>query len=141
MNDQLQQALATLLSTTVDAMQTGVSFLQAQLPDVIRQLLVWKATYSIMQCLLSITLVLVALWSLRFYRKPPIVGRDRFGDPEYKTNLVYESHGYVHAGLLGVLAVQTVFMSTAVINFNLDWLQIWLAPKIYLIEYAAHLAK
>lgn len=25
--------------------------------------------------------------------------------------------------------------------FNFDWLKIWLAPKLYLIEYAASLVK
>lgn len=126
MNDQLQAALVALLSRTTNGIDSGVAFLQAQLPEVIQQLLVWKATYSFLRFLFAMALASAILYFYarvyRWARKPDADWDDR---PE-----------------LGVLLLVTAFMWVIpAATFSLDWLQIIVAPKLYLIEYAAQIAK
>lgn len=40
MNEQLQQALATILNKSIEGIDAGVEFMQAELPEVIEQLLI-----------------------------------------------------------------------------------------------------
>lgn len=130
MNDELQKALAAILSKTTNALEAGVNFLQAELPDVIRQLLVWHATKSAIHFVLT-TLVCAALVtvSVKFFKaakgyKP----KNIYDDP------VFQWMACAASGVFAFFALMTAMNM-------LDWLQILVAPKLYLIEYAASLAK
>ena len=123
MNEQLQQALLMILNQTVDAVKAGTTFLMAQLPDVIQQLLIWKAVES-------------GIW---------------FGLGVLTTGLAVYGWVKVRKFWLGdsidmcaMLVITSLILSTAglcTLFHNLTWLQILVAPKIYLIEYAASLVK
>lgn len=44
--------------------------------------------------------------------------------------------------ILSILFTSGIEITSIVVFFNyFDWLKIWLAPKLYLIEYAASLVK
>jgi hypothetical protein len=119
MNDELQKALAAILNKTTSAAEAGIGFLQGQIPEVIHQLLVWKAVESGLIFTLCLIGACVLTW----------VGCRLAKDDDFGFNplAMFPFFGVV----LCVLGVIT----------NFDWLQILLAPKVYLIEYAAHLAK
>lgn len=127
MNEQLQQALAAIMSQAAAGVEAGAAFLQTELPDVIQQLLLWKACASAIS-MLGFLAVLFAIYKvnalqLRWWFKD---GEDRdFID---------------HPQLIANLG-QALWIVPLTGLWSLDWLQIWLAPKIYLIEYAASLAK
>lgn len=124
MNDQLQKALADLLAKANQGIDAGSTFLQAQLPDVIQQLLVWKAVYSVLSFVGAMSLAGAVLYL--YYRL-------------YRWWMSLSKRGD-HPEIMFVLL--TAFLWTLVIGmFSLDWLQILIAPKVYLIEYAASLAK
>lgn len=53
MNEQLQQALATILGKTMEGIDASVAFMQAELPDVIQQLLLWYGVKSAIMCTLG----------------------------------------------------------------------------------------
>jgi hypothetical protein len=130
MNDELQKALAVMLQKTTQATEAGAAFLQAELPDVIRQLLLWHAVRSgVIFIALIIACVALSKWSIAMKNKYVASTEDSaYGGEE----------GYAIAcGALGLCAAGSLI---CVFN-NLAWLQIWLAPKVYLIEYAARLAK
>ncbi|HIG9922861.1 TPA: hypothetical protein ACYDG9_004373 [Escherichia coli] len=64
------------------------------------------------------------------------------GNPKYRPTMVWDSKGDINLlimPLVGVLALWGVFIIGVVTNMT--WLKIWLAPKLYLIEYAASLVK
>jgi hypothetical protein len=65
MNDQLQQALLAILNATTSTVASGVNFLQAQLPDVIQQLLIWHAVESLVWFLLWPTLGAIGFYIAR----------------------------------------------------------------------------
>lgn len=130
MNDQLQQALAALLSTTVSGIEAGTAFLQAELPDVIQQLLMWKfavSALSMLGCLgLAFAIFYLNKKQINYWQKffAEHTYRDWHDQPEL------------------ILNVFQIFWFFPLIGlWSLDWLQIWLAPKIYLIEYASTLIK
>lgn len=122
MNEELQKALASILNKTVSAAEAGASFLQKELPEVIQQLLMWKAVESAIYCLLSIACFLFGIWVTK---------------KAWKT--IRESDEGMEP-LIMFPAAATAF-SLFVALGHTDWLKILIAPKLYLIEFAASLAK
>ena len=130
--EQLNEALATLINQATTGIDASMGFLQAEMPDVISQLLVWHGVKSGMVSALAIAfIVAVARIDIKVGRKLHKTLSDR-GDVEIFWGL------YVGVGsvirILPYLAVFDIYV-------NLTWLQIWIAPKIFLIEYAANLVK
>jgi len=122
MNEQLQQALATIIGKTMQGVDSSISFLSAEIPDVIHQLLVFKLAQACV--LLVMAIIYLIAWSVFSYR-----------------SFKHDWHEGIQ--MVTVFAGGAVAVTSAIslfINGGVA-LQIWLAPKIYLIEYAASLAK
>lgn len=141
MNEQLQQALTAILNKTMSGVDAGVNFLSAEIPDVIHQLLLWKMVYSLVifiggVILLTATVVFV-------YKQTRKVEAESNGSwRKYKETLCFDNDGDVHPGIIAVIIGGCFGAGFGIGGMtNLTWLQIWIAPKIYLIEYAASLAK
>lgn len=128
MNEQLQNALAEILGKTLNGIDAASSFVVAELPDVIQQLLVWYAVKSFI-----FTIVGVLMWSLPFisYRKL---------NEWHKKDKVFDKDLFIDVGFPVALIFSAVFCMSWFL-FDLDWLQIILTPKIWLIEYASELVK
>ena len=128
MNEQLQNALAEILGKTLNGIDAASSFVVAELPDVIQQLLVWYAVKSFI-----FTIVGVLMWSLPFisYRKL---------NEWHKKDKVLDKDLFIDVGFPVALIFSAVFCMSWFL-FDLDWLQIILTPKIWLIEYASELVK
>ena len=130
MNDELQKALATILAKTTNALEAGVTFLQAELPEVIRQLLAWHAVKSgITFAVCVILFAACATVAVKCFKAGRAKLTDDDGDDGFGEFVVF---------LFGSLS--SCAAGSSALN-NLDWLQILIAPKLYLIEYAARLAK
>lgn len=160
MNEQLQTALAEMLGKANSGIDAGASFLQAQLPDVIQQLLVWNFTKSlIIGAACSVAAIIGLILAVRLGTK--------YAKQSRKRGLAWDKYNHMSAsdvemdvrraareeyqqtpdgdpadlvvaiagGVAGAVLVAPAAMQ------SLKAFQIWLAPKIYLIEYAASLAK
>jgi hypothetical protein len=127
MEEQAQQALAQLLERAVSGIDATVAFSQAQIPDVVEQLLVWHTVNSLVWCAVAvITLLPVCIywpWAASLWRRSKLCDDDSFA------MLLFGSFGTV------------VLLFLSLIFFDLSWLKIMLAPKLYLLEYAAELVK
>lgn len=122
MDKELQQALAAMLNKTVSGIEAGAQFLQEQLPEVIQQLLLWKAVESgVVFSAFLIATFLSAYCTRRFWLW--VSEDDSGGEPFVLVPITL-------TGLLLLGACK-----------SLEWLQILIAPKVYLIEYAASLTK
>lgn len=152
MNEQLQQALTAILNKTMSGVDAGVNFLSAEIPDVIHQLLLWKmAQASIGLFLIVVFFSVSVVCSLKGLK---VVAKYNEGSDLYVSNhgnddekrgkamraeadrkMPFAIISFIACGisLFALLFVGTSFLMTIV--------QIWIAPKIYLIEYAASLAK
>lgn len=119
MNEQAQKIMLDLLQKASDGIDSAVSFSQAQIPDVVHQLLMWNAISSIVVQLLCLFIIVVCI------------------------KVCVKAHEYDHDLFIIYLLLFSIiiFASLCVLFSNFDWLKIWIAPKLYLIEYAASLMK
>ncbi|AVH85315.1 hypothetical protein RsoM2USA_387 [Ralstonia phage RsoM2USA] len=133
--DPLSEALTHIIDATVKAGTAGINFLSEQIPDVIHQLLVWKAIQSFLPFMLGIVAMIAGSYAMYYIIKM------------YRKNVAaYEQrrpHGLGYDAfvewILGLCAAGVVVMGFFGAATHMTWLQIIVAPKIYLIEYAAHL--
>lgn len=115
MNEELETALSQLIQKTLSGMDAAVGFGQEQLPDVIQQLIVfntWAAALWLLLCATG-----TALMSKLFYYC-------------WKEN---EADGAIFA------AIPLIIFTLCMVGNALDLLKITLAPKVWLLEYAANL--
>lgn len=124
----LNDALVTIIQKTQGAVESGVSFLSEQIPDVIQQLIMWKfvaaVTWALASLLFVIQLVPVVRWARKYHKK---------------SYAQYDFPG--HMFLVGVSLFVAVCGSLSVMDNSMEALKIYIAPKVWLIEYAASLVK
>lgn len=130
MNEELQKALLAILNKTVSAAEAGMSFLQKELPEVIQQLLMWKAIES--------AVFFLTFAALTFFCVTMAIKLFKAARSYAPKNSYDDADGY-YFGVFGLSLVSALFLLLALAN--LSWLKIILAPKLYLIEFAASLAK
>lgn len=135
MDDKANKILADLLQKASDGIDSAVVFSQAQIPDVVHQLLFWNAVSSALLQLLGISMVAVAFLALSHAMRCRKRGDEwtRFMPGSSSTSIAYDlcfPAFIVSSGLGAIIAI-----------CSFDWLKIWLAPKLYLLEYAASLIK
>jgi hypothetical protein len=127
-NSALDEALICVINKTtavtgeaIDGVKsvTGktIDFVTAQAPELIHQLLVWKLTEAILYFVLSIISIILCVHS---------------------TKKLYKSSDGAVLLVTEFLGLFSIIISA--VSFS-DILQITFAPKIYLIEYAAHLLR
>jgi len=124
MNDELQKAVTQLITRSLDGIDTGVGFLSAEIPLYIQELLMWKGVFYFIQFITSILVLGISLWVATKYKK------------WCQNDILYSEEVWAAAS---IQAIVTIIPFVALMNFT--WLQIWLAPRVYLVEYAASLAK
>lgn len=126
-NEILTQRLDSILSLLESSAKTAGNFAAEQAPEVIQQLLQWKFTISLIIFCVGIFLIiasLVATYKIFFYYKEKNKGSYDEGAEFFSLSILF-----------GVL-VGAILLSNSI-----DWLQIWIAPKLYLLEYASSLLK
>lgn len=130
-----QQLLVDLLKKAVQGVDAAVTFSQAQIPDVIHQLLVWNAVSSLGCQLLGLFFFLLCWFLIKFYNSSweRRASWTRFSDTSESTSSEWDFR------FLPVVVLSGVGCFLLALNF--DWLKIWLAPKLYLVQYAATLIK
>lgn len=149
MNEQANKVLAELLQKASSGIDAAVSFSQAQIPDVIHQLLVWNFIHSLIWTVIALASIPLVVWFVRIQCKKQeigTIGREGYswekGNPRYATTLIWDYKGELN---LTIIPFSAVLFGWALFVFstiaNPTWLKIWLAPKLYLIEYAASLMK
>ena len=122
MNEQLQGALSELIGKVNSGADTAIDFLGAELPDVIQQLLLWYGIYNFILFIIGLV-IFVAGYYLALVKYRAAIQKELSGGGEPLWALI-----------LFAPAISFTML-------NLTWLKIWIAPKIWLIEYAASIAK
>ena len=125
----LEQALVDILEKTVSGIEKGADFLMAELPDVIYQLLLWHGVEGFILFIFGIAMFIspFILWrKVSNYKKSNELG---WGSNDMFPLIITQA-------VVSILAWLFCW-----IPLNLTWLKIWLAPKVWLIEYAAELVK
>ena len=135
MDTQMQAAILALLEKTLTSMDAAQSFMAAQLPEMITQLLQWHlikqstllvlGLFMVGGCIKAISLTVFAI------KKAKRTGEDNwayanssFGGIEPPAVILFTAVGCTLLGLL--LEIKTSILII---------LQIWLVPKIWLLDY------
>jgi len=112
--------LATILQKALDVATSTGDFIAGQIPDVAKQLLLFEASWALVWMVLAIVIAVFAIWPYKCAKK--MVADDSDWGPMY-----------LIPSVLWLVSV-VVFMANIY-----DFLKITLAPKLYLLEYVAHL--
>ncbi|ECO0025059.1 hypothetical protein ZN88_15495 [Salmonella enterica subsp. enterica serovar Newport] len=130
MNEQWEKVLSSLITKVTTGADAVIQFGSEQLPEILKQLLIWNFTYSLLIWVLSLSVIVGYLlwmgikWKWWMHNKA--------------TTSVSTDNSYsIITFIWSILA----FISLIMFFSNLDWLKIWVAPKLYLLEYAASLIK
>lgn len=145
MKDKLQEALVDVIESATEGVKDGVSFLSTELPDAISQLLMWEMTASLIRMLIGL-LIFAALIATAIKIAPKCGRGDKTGHEyrwlgRYEPTLTHDDSGEVSLTAILMIVPTALILMVSVILMNLTWLKIWIAPKVYLIEYAATLVK
>ena len=119
-NDALENTANEALKGMIEASTSASSWVISELPEVVDQLLKWKFIESLAFFVIGVVLLLSAVAVMG------VNARKECATPEFIAS------SFVYVILSGII-------SLSIISCNLDWLQILLAPKVYLIEYASQI--
>lgn len=122
MGEQLETALVEILNEAAATATGAKEFVLAEAPEVVEQLLMWHATEALI--FFSLGLALCAYGVALVQKGLKLEASEGFED------------GIPHF----ICGVPVGGFGVAFIGANLHWLQIWIAPKLYVLEYAARLA-
>ena len=126
MNEELQQALVHVINSAVNAKE----FIVQQTPEVIQQLLLWHGVSGFLMFIFGVVWCAVIV----------VVSKKRI--KKAVDSVFYGGDVFMHyIGYLLALMALFVVAIPGLCLINFEWLQIWLAPKVWLIEYASNLIK
>lgn len=131
MNSVLDVALANVITKAVNSAEAAGAFLISEIPDVVQQTLLWYGVYHALTMFFGIIGILLIPYLGKKYvlRGIGMVEADKVGNPTGVFLAIFSFFGAI-----GGVACSLSYM-------NLVWLKIWLAPKLWLIEYATELTK
>lgn len=132
MNEELKQKAAQALSEILDLALKTKDFVIEQAPDVVKQLLAWNFTLSFLSTCVFLTILGLMILAGRYLwvRRP---------FPDCRSTLEEDTAGRnpTDAEWYNRGAACTMGFGAS----NLVWLKIWVAPKLFLLEYAATLVR
>lgn len=132
MNEQLQNALAEIIQKAIATGEAAAEFLVAETPDVVYQLLLW---YGVKTAVLFFTGL--AIWLI-----VACILRDMLRNPKrWKIDPSKDGTTFCMATIYVICGPVLIAAGLELTSNNYDWLQILIAPKIWLLEYAAELVK
>jgi len=132
MTEELAQKANEALIEIINGAIATKEFVIEQAPDVVEQLLMWHMTMSLVWFSLGALLAASMIWF--------IAALIRACRENAEEGVIFALMDGTEGGILAAPIILTP-ISIVVAFANLSWLQILIAPKLYLIEYAANLVK
>jgi|SRR6478736_5669614 len=131
----LDKSLSTLIEGATEKGAKLVDFLYSQAPDVINQLLLYHGVESVIEFILGLLLVIVWPFILcKIIKKYHKWFDGAIEDAE-------EHPGFIVPSILFALITMVITQISGWNLMNLIWLKIWIAPKVYLLEWLSSLTK
>lgn len=123
-----------ILKTIADSLEEGKGFVVDQAPDVVQQLVVWGRARSAIAVAIPLVVALAFFVAGRQYRRKwNLLTPDRKWDKDDWPHQY--GAAWVSAKIVGWLLVLIAALNT------MSHLQVWLAPKLYALEYLFKIAK
>lgn len=164
MNEELQIALAEMFNSVIDAKD----FLVGELPEYIEQLLMWNIVLSLIWFVAGAATMIFFAKKAYFFHATVDDECEKIKQEQASARASYENgeSWCFYSGRRSItscaydkimrksaddkselIVAMTIvygifsFVGLCVFACNFDWLQIMIAPKVWLVEYAASLAK
>ena len=128
MDESLSQRLASILGYLEEAVRAAGEFTMEQAPEVVQQFLLWKMTQGAVMMSGGVIAMITVLFLVRFFKKKAEADKCSYGGSDWWV-------GFWMCGLFG--GGGSILLTVAGLML---FLKIWIAPKVYLIEYIADLA-
>ena len=132
----IQNTLEQTLIKSIEGIQkTGTELVDAlyqQAPEVVEQLLLWHGIESFIHCIAAI---LVFVFPLIHYKVASHLYQ-KLGVKDWR-----DESGFWIPTFFSVVIVFAISVGCFLTFMNIKWLKIYLAPKVYLLEYLADLVK
>lgn len=121
-NDLLKTQLSDIIAGIKNGSVKVFEWANGQVPEVIQQFLTWKLLESLLWFSVgAIVFFFCVTGTRRSWKSTTLTSGDR--------------EGFAFLYSIGALIGLIISM------FNLTWVKIWIAPKMYLIEYVIELVK
>jgi len=134
MTEQLENQLSEALGSTVLAVGGVKEFLTSEVPEVLNQALTW---YGIYYFVYNIVCLLLIYGSYRLFAYMYHEYKNRRTSIWYEK--IYQNEvGLSDTGLFVSIVsfmVATIATVVSIAHLNLIWLKIWIAPKVWILEY------
>lgn len=138
MNEQLQVELTKIITNINNGTTTAWRFLTEQTPDVVQQLLLWHGIKSFVAFCLAIVFIIAGfIVTARLFKYSK--------DLSAKSKEHYKGSSYSYYDPTPFFVMWFVplwiciFAIPLALFKNLTWLQIWVAPKVWILEYIKNL--
>jgi hypothetical protein len=120
-----EDVLGKFLQTTLDTAEKVGEFAVAQLPELVQQALNWYFAYGLIHFVVGVALAIVAIvLEMKAFRLATAADDAKsFFDV------------YVVLGMVPRIPAWVIVFNLV----NLQWLKIWIAPKLWLVEFATKL--
>jgi hypothetical protein len=124
--------VARFINSALDTADKVGQFAAEELPGFIVEVLQWYFVYNLILFVAGVVLaILLVIADYRVFRH--VRAFDKSEGDSTVTILVW--------GILGSIVRLVAWGAGVAPLINLQWLKIWIAPKLWLIEYAARLLK
>ena len=124
-----QTIINQTLLDAVSSIKGTSQFVAAQIPDVLHQFLIFRLVFNVTFLVCDLACVIAALMLLRWRCRvaAPLCGRERF-DADDKKQMAF---------MLNVFTIPIGVIAAIICLLHI--LEIIIAPKIYLLEYAVNM--
>lgn len=132
----IQNTLEQALIKSIEGIQkTGTELVDAlyqQAPEVVEQLLMWHGIESLIKCIAAILVFVLPLIHYKVVKHT---------HQKLKVKEWSDESGFWIPTFFSGAIVFAISIGCFLAFINLKWLKIWIAPKVYLLEYLADLVK
>lgn len=140
MNEQLQAELTKIITNVNNGTESAWSFINGQAPDVIQQLIVWYGVKSFLSfCIWIIFIIAGYIAVIKLFKLSKRLSDKEKERAKNKAYSHYDPFPYVAIWLVPLIIAAT--LTPIIITENITWLQIWIAPKVWVLEYVTSVVK
>jgi len=131
MNEELQKTINLILLESIETLDETKTFLAGEIPEVLKQFLIWEACESAFWFIFAIALLTTLAKTVKMILKQC---DEKSG---FWYNLADGDPDFLKFGTL-IVFTPLLVISLVIFSQNLDWLKILVAPKVYLLEYTTN---
>ena len=137
MNEELNKMLLSFLQSTKEGVGKSIDFAQEQIPDVIHQLLLYNLIINLLFFSVGVIVLIYCYFIIQSAKVKPQNEEENFYWDW--SQLSYSKRHTIGCGWFFPFFLAIV--GVGLLLSGISWIEIVVAPKVYLLEYAAQLIK